>query len=87
MTGHCTGRPGSKHVAVVDRVAAGQRRVDHGHCLVANIGSTWCVAEIDVAVEQFAQTVMLSECRGQDQSGVSDLMLVIEGHRDVVQSV
>jgi len=61
--------------------------VDYRHRFVAHVRSAWGGAEIDVGVEQFPELEVLGEGGRGDQPGVSDEMLVVEGHRDTVQTV
>jgi hypothetical protein len=49
------GRSGAQFVAVVDPAAAGQRRGDQRHRLVAGVGPPGRVAELDAFVDQFPQ--------------------------------
>ena len=81
------GRSRTQHVRVVDTVAAGQRRVDQRHRLVADMGVTSRRTQIDMGVEQASQTQMLRQRRGQDQPGISHRVTVVEGHREPVESM
>ena len=61
--------------------------MDHRHCFMTNVGVSGRVAEIDMGVEQVAQTEMLGQRRGLDQPCVSDQARIIEDHFDRVQGV
>ncbi|MDQ2729874.1 MAG: recombinase family protein [Actinomycetota bacterium] len=87
MAEHLGGRPGPQQVAVVDRVATGEHRVDHRHRLVPHIGPARGGAQIDMGVEQFAQAEVFGQGGGQDQPGVSHQVLIIEDHPSPVQAV
>ena len=49
---HRLGGARPQGIGIVDGVAPGQRRVDEGHGLVADIGASRRIAEIDVLVEE-----------------------------------
>jgi site-specific DNA recombinase len=87
MAQHRPGVTGAQHVGVVDGVTAGQRRVDEGHRLVAHIGPSRRIAEIDVLVEELAQSEMLGQRRRQHQTSVRHQMLVVKGHVETVEIV
>jgi hypothetical protein len=74
-------------VAVVDAVAAGQRRVDHRHGLLAHIGPTRGVTQVDLAVEQLPQPQVLGQRGRQNHPGVGHRVLVVEGHANGVQAM
>ncbi len=61
MTEDGAARPGPQDVGVVDRVAAGQRRVDQRHRLVAHIGVPRRRAQIDVLLEQALQSEVFGQ--------------------------
>ncbi len=84
---HRRGGTRAQHIGVIDAVAAGQRRVDEGHRLVADIGASRCIAEIDVLVEELTQPEVLGQCRRQHQAGVGHQTLVVEGHVETVETV
>ena len=84
---HRHGVTRAQHVGVVDGVAAGQRRVDEGHRLVADIGASGRITEIDVFVEELAQSEVLGQRRRQHQPSVGHQMLVVEGHVETVETV
>jgi hypothetical protein len=81
------GRSGAQFVAVVDPAAAGQRRGDQRHRLVAGVGPPGRVAEIDAFVDQFPQPQPDRERGGQQQPGVSDQALIVESDLDMVRVV
>jgi hypothetical protein len=83
-------RPGvtrAQHVGIIDAVAAGQRRVDERHRLVADIGTSRRIAEMNVLVEELAQSEMLGQRRRQHQARVGHQMLVVEVHVETVETV
>ena len=84
---HRLSRSRSQHIAVVDRVATGQRGVDHRHGLVADIRPPRGVTQVDVRFEQLPQSQMLGQGRRGDQPGVGHQPLVIECHPNAVQAV
>ena len=61
--------------------------MDHGHCLVPDVGPPGRRAKIDVTVEQIAQTEMLGQGGGLDQPGVSDQTRIIEEHFESIEGV
>jgi hypothetical protein len=61
--------------------------VDEGHGLVADIGPSRRIAEIDVLVEKLSKSEVLSQCRRQHQAGVGHQMLVVECHVETVETV
>ena len=60
---HCFGGAGPQRVAVIDRVTAGERRMDDRHGLVPDVGMTSRVTKIDVFVEQASQSDAAPGCR------------------------
>jgi hypothetical protein len=64
MAQHRLGGTGPQRVAIINRVATSQRRVDHRHGLVADIGVTGRVTQIDVGLEQLPHTEMLGQGAG-----------------------
>ena len=70
MAQHRLGGTGSQHIAVIDRVAAGQRRVDDGHGLRADMGPPGGGAQVHHGVEQLPQPQMLRQRGGCHQPGV-----------------
>ena len=87
MPQHRLGGTRSQHVAVVDRVAARQGRVDHRHGLMADIGPPCGVAQVHVGLEQLPQPQVLRQRGRRDQPGVGHQPPVIEDHADPVQAV
>jgi hypothetical protein len=87
MSQHGRGAGGAHPVGVVDAVPAGQRRLHQRHGLEAHIRPAWCPAQMDMLIEQLAQPELLGQSRGQDEPSVGDQVVVIEGHRDPVQTV
>jgi hypothetical protein len=84
---HPAGGPGAQPVGVLDPLAAGQRGVDQGHGLVADVGRAGRLAEIDMGGEQLTQPEPLGQAGGKDQAGVGDSMVVVEGDGDLIRAV
>jgi hypothetical protein len=84
MAEHLPGGPGAQPIAVVDPAASGQQRVDHGHRLVAHLGSAGHLAELHVAVQQLAQPQPDRQGGRQQQPGVGDQALVVKGDSDFI---
>ena len=87
MAEHGLGGARPQRVCVIDAVAPGESGVDQRHRLVPDVGSSWGVTQVDVGVEQGAQTEMLRQCCRQSKPGVGDQPPVVEGHLDAVQGV
>jgi len=87
MAQHRGAGAGPKGVGVIDAVAVGQGRVNECHGLGAHVGVTRRVAQVDVIVEELAQAEVLGQGGCQDQAGVGDGVLVVEGHGDAVEAV
>ena len=86
MTQHHLSRSRPQHIAVIDRVATGQRRVDHRHRLVTDIRPPWGVTQIHARLEQLPHTQMLGQRGQRDQSGRGDQTAVIEGHPNGIEA-
>ena len=78
------GSAGAQHVGVVDAVAAGQRRRNQGHHLVARVRPAWGAAQIKVPVHQFGQAQAPGQGRRQKQSGIGRQAVIVEGDADAV---
>lgn len=78
------GRPGAQLAAVVDPLPAGQRRVDERHRLVAGVGPPGRIGEIDMLIDQLAQSQPDREGGREQQPGVGDQALVVKGDVDLV---
>jgi hypothetical protein len=61
--------------------------VNERHRLVADVGPSGSLAEMDVLIEELAQSEMLGQCRRQHQARVGHQMLVVEGHVETVETV
>ena len=84
---HRLGGPGPQGIGIVDRVTAGQRRVDQRHRLVADIGASGRIAEVDMLVEELSQSEVLRQCGRQHQASVGHQTLIVEGHVETVETV
>jgi hypothetical protein len=82
MTDDLTGRARAQDVGVIDAVAAGQQRVDHGEQLAAGT-----VTDADQLVDQRLDTQVLAQRRGQNQPRVSDHPIAVERDLNAVQRV
>ena len=51
----------AQHIGVVDAVAAGQRGGDQRHHLVADVGPSWGIAQVEALLEELGQ----AEVQGQ----------------------
>jgi hypothetical protein len=81
------GRASAQPVGVTDPLAPGQRGVDQGHGLVADVGRAGRLAEIDMGRQQLAEHQPLGQAGGKDQAGVGDGMVVVEGDSDPIRAV
>ncbi len=81
------GGAGAQPIGVTDPLAAGQRRVDQGHGLVADVGRAGRLAEIDMGGEQLTEHQPLGQAGGKDQAGVGDGMVIVEGDGDLIRAV
>jgi hypothetical protein len=81
------GRASAQPVGVTDPLAAGQRGVEQGHGLVADVGRAGRLAEVEVGVEQLTQPESLGQAGGKDQASVGDGVVVVEGDGDLVGAV
>jgi hypothetical protein len=61
--------------------------MDQRHRFVPDVRSAGGVPQVDVLIDQLAQAEMLSEGGRQDQPGVGHRVLVVEGHREPVETV
>jgi hypothetical protein len=68
---HRLGITRAQHIGVTDAVPASQRRVHEGHGLVAHIGASRRIAEIDVLVEEVPQSEGLGQCGRRHQASSS----------------
>jgi len=59
-------------IGVVDRVSSGQCRVNEGHRLVPDVRPSRGVTEVDVQVEELAQTQMFGKRGRQDEARIGD---------------
>jgi hypothetical protein len=81
------GGAGAQPVGVTDPLAAGQRGVEQGHRLVADVGRAGRLAEIDLGGEQLAQHQPLGQAGDKQQPGSGNRMVVVEGDRDLIGAV
>ena len=75
---------GAQSVRVVYAVSTCQSRCHQGHQLVARIRPTRCIPQVEVAIDQFAQTQASSEGNRQDQPGIGYQAVVVECDTDAV---
>jgi hypothetical protein len=81
----CVAPPQS--IGVIDRVAAGQCRMDQGHGLMSHMGPARRIPEVHVLVEQLQQTQVLGQCGRQHETRVGHEMIVVEDHLTPVETV
>jgi hypothetical protein len=74
-------------VGVVDAVTPGQQRMDQSHGLDPDVGPAGRLTQIHTGVEQFPQAQMLGQGGRGEQPSVGHRVLVVEGHRQPVQTV
>src|SRR5262245_51005949 len=73
---------GPESVGVVDVTAADQHRRDQRQHLAARMGTADSVAETDRAVDQLLEAEPNHERRRQQQPGIRDQRVVVEGRLD-----
>ena len=81
------GSPSAQHVGVVNAVASSQRRRHQGYHLVAGVGSTRGIAQVEALLDEFTQTQVLGEGHRKDQPNISHQAVVVEGDLDSVGMV
>ena len=72
--------PGAQQVGVVDAVRPGDDRVRQGQHLAARPVGTATVAQVDQGVDDRLDSQALGQRGGQQQPGVGDRVVVVEGH-------
>ncbi len=80
------GAPGAQHVAVIDAVRAQGHRRHQRHHLRPRVGRSPTVAQTDRVVDERLDPQALRKRRGEHDSRVGDRPLIIESHRDNIQS-
>ena len=79
------GRPATAQcVSVVDADAASQGGGHQGQQLVAGVGPTWGVTQVEVPVNQLRQAQAESQSGGQQKPGIGHQAVVIKGDLDAV---
>ena len=81
---HPTGAAGPQCVGVVDAVAASQGRGDQGHQLVSRVRPPRRIPQVEVMVNQLTQAEIQGQGGRQDQPGIVDQAVVVEGNLDAV---
>ena len=82
------GRPtGAQRIGVVDAVAAGQRRCDQRHHLVAGVGPARRIAQVQALLYQLGKAEVQGQGGGKEQAGIVDQAVVVEGDVDAVEVV
>jgi len=79
-------RARAQQVAVVDRVRPGEDRMHEAHHLAPRAKRAPPAAQIDPPVDQTLEPQALGEGARQDQSGVSDRALIVEGDRRRIEA-
>ena len=79
------GRPaGVQRSGIVDAVAATQRGSDQRQRFVPGVRPSRRAAEVKVMVDEFPQGEVLGEGDQQEQAGIDDQAVVVEGDTDAV---
>jgi hypothetical protein len=84
---HGCGGPGAQHVGVVDAVAAGHQRMHQGQQLAAGPVCTGPLTKVDQLVDHLLDAQAVGQRSWQQQPGVGDRVVVIEGHAEGVGAV
>ena len=75
---------GAQRIGVVNAVAPSQRGCHQGQHLVARVRPPRRSSEVNVVVDEFTQSQVLGQGGGQDQPGIVDQAVVVEGDLDAV---
>ena len=79
------GRPARpQRIGVVNAVAARQRRRHQGQHLVASVGSSGRIPQVNVAVHQFTQAQVVGQGDRQQQPRIGHQAVIIKGNVDAV---
>ena len=78
------GPASAQRVGIVDAVAASQRRRHQRQHLVAGVGSTRRISQVNVVVDEFTQTQVLGQSDRKDQPSIGHQAAVIEGDLDAI---
>ena len=81
---HRGGPPRTQRIGVVNAVAARQRRGHQRQQLVSRVRPPRRIPEVEVKVNEFMQAHVLSEGGRQEQAGIVDQAVVVEGYLDAV---
>ena len=81
---HTIGAASTQRVGVVNTIITGQRRCHQRQHLICHIGPTRRVSQVNVLVNQLAQTQMMGQSGRQQQSGIGHQAMVVEGGIDAV---
>ena len=81
---HLLGSPSAQRVGIVDAVAASQSRRHQGQHLVAGVGSTRRISQVNMVVDEFTQTQVLGQSDRKDQPSIGHQAAVIEGDLDAI---
>ncbi len=53
--------------------------------LVARVGTTGDMAQVNMAIHQFAQAHVMGQCDQQDEPRIGNQARIVEGHVDAVR--
>ncbi len=81
---HRVGPPRTQRIGVVDAVAARQRRGHQRQHLVSRVRPPRRIPEVEVTVNEFTQAHALGQGGRQEQPGIVDQAVVVEGYLDAV---
>ena len=73
-----------QRIGVVNAVAASQRRRHQGQHLVASVGSSGRIPQVNVAVHQFTQAQVVGQGDRQQQPRIGHQAVIIKGNVDAV---
>ena len=81
---HRGGPPRTQRIGVVNAVAARQRRGHQRQHLVSRVRPPRRIPEVEVKVDEFTQAHVLGQGGRQEQAGIVDQAVVVEGYLDAV---
>ena len=84
---HLGGLTGAEHIGVINTVAADHQRVQQRQHLAARPVGAGALAQVDQLVDHRLDPEPLRQGGGQQQSGVGDRVLIVEGDRKAVWTV
>ena len=76
--------PGAQHVGVVDVAGPGHHGVYQGEHLASGLEATPFGGDVHQGVDEGLEPEPLHHCGHQQQPGVGDQIVLVEGHRDPV---